>query len=75
MAHRRDVRVMKPELHRQLNFLASMPSGTTTMNRKDTHEMLMETGGNMLACGRLYDIVAKDIGAGVYKVSLTLTHP
>lgn len=45
------------------------------MNRKEAHEVLMETGGNMLTQGRLYDIVAKDIGAGVYKVSLTLTHP
>lgn len=66
---------MSPEIHRQLNFLASMPCGTTTMNRKDTHEMLMETGGNMLACGRLYDIIAKDIGAGVYKISLKATNP
>lgn len=66
---------MSPEAHRQLNFLASMPAGTTTMNRKEAHEVLMETGGNMLACGRLYNIIAKDIGAGVYKVSLELTHP
>ena len=66
---------MTPEIHRQLNFLASMSAGTTTMARKDLREMLLDTGGNMLACGRLYDIVAKDLGAGVYKVSLTLTHP
>lgn len=66
---------MTPEVHRQLNFLASMPCGSTTMERRDVKELLMETGGNMLACGRLYDIVAKDIGAGVYKVTLALTHP
>ncbi len=66
---------MSPEVCRQLNFLASMPGGNTTMTRKDLREMLLETGGNMLACGQLYDIVAKDIGAGVYKVSLKLVHP
>lgn len=66
---------MSPEVNRQLNFLAGMPGGHTTMTRKDVKELLLETGGNMLACGRLYDIVAKDIGAGVYRVSLTLTHP
>lgn len=44
------------------------------MERKEVRAMLMYTGGNMLACGRLYDIIAKDIGAGVYKVSLKLTH-
>jgi hypothetical protein len=66
---------MKPEIHRQLNFLAACPAGTTTMTRKDAREMLLKTGGNMLACGRLYDFVVKDIGAGVCKISLTPTHP
>lgn len=67
---------MSPEIHRQLNFLCGMPDyGNTTMDRKDTHELLMDTGGCVLACGRLYNIVAKDIGAGVYKVSLTLASP
>jgi hypothetical protein len=45
------------------------------MTSGDLRTMLMETGGNMLACGRLYDIKAKPIGAGVYKVTLELTHP
>jgi hypothetical protein len=66
---------MKPEVNRQLNFLAACPSGTTTMDRTDAKTLLLETGGNMLACGRLYDFVVNDIGAGVCKVSLTLTHP
>lgn len=66
---------MKPELHRQLNFLAGCPIGTCTMDRADAKAMLLETGGNMLACGSLYDFVVKDIGAGVCKVSLTLSNP
>ncbi len=66
---------MTPEQHRQLNFLAACPIGSTTMKHADLQTVLMETGGNMLACGRLYDIVGKPIGAGVYKVTLTPTHP
>jgi hypothetical protein len=66
---------MTPEQHRQLNFLAGCPAGSTTMERGDLKAVLMETGGTMLACGRLYDITAKDIGAGVYRVTLTPTHP
>lgn len=66
---------MKPEVHRQLNFLAACPAGTTTMDRKDAKALLLETGGNMLACGRPYDFVVMDIGAGVCKISLTPTNP
>jgi hypothetical protein len=66
---------MTKEQSRQLNFLAGCPGGSTTMEHDDLKTVLMETGGNMLACGRLYDIVGKPIGAGVYKVTLTPTHP
>jgi hypothetical protein len=66
---------MTSEIHRQLNFLAGCPGGSTTMDRKDARDMLIKTGGNMLACGRLYDFVVKDIGAGVVKVSLTPANP
>lgn len=65
---------MTKEQSRQLNFLAGCPVGTTTMTESDLKTVLMETGGNMLACGRLYDIVGKSIGAGVYKVSLSPTN-
>ena len=58
------------EIHRQLNHLASMPAAHITMSREDAHQMLIDTGGNMLACGRLYDFVVKNIGAGVCRVSL-----
>ncbi len=66
---------MTLEQSRQLNFLAAIPHGSTTMECDDLKAVLLETGGNMLACGRLYDIIAKPIGAGVYKVTLELTHP
>jgi len=67
---------MNKETSRQLNFLASAgPWANTTMSQEDAREMLLETGGNILARGRLYDFVLADLGAGVYRVSLTPTHP
>lgn len=67
---------MTSEQHRVLNFLAAMPDhGHTTVAHDDLKAILLETGGNMLACGRLYDIVGKPLGAGVYKVTLTPTRP
>lgn len=68
-------RALSVEVARQLNFLAGFPSGHTTMTSEDAKEMLVYTGGNMLACGRLYDIVARNIGAGVYRINLTLANP
>jgi len=61
---------MTPETTRQLNFLASLPSGNTTMSRRELKEMLLETGGMVMARGELYDIATKHLGAGVYRVSL-----
>lgn len=66
---------MTNEQSRQLNFLAGCPGGSTTMEHDNLKAVLLQTGGNMLACGSLYDIVGKPIGAGVYKVTLQLTHP
>lgn len=60
-----------PEQTRVLRFLASMPSyGHITVNQKDAHNILLKTDGTMLAHGRLWDIVAKHLGAGVYRLSL-----
>lgn len=63
-----------PEQQRSLNYLAGCPAGSTTMLRDDLQAILLQTGGNMLACGRLYDIIGKPIGAGVYKVTLVLAN-
>jgi hypothetical protein len=64
------------EQSRQLNYLASCPHhGSTTMKREDLQAVLLNTGGNMLACGSLYDIVGKDIGAGIYRVTLQPSEP
>lgn len=67
---------MNKEVRRQLDFLASAgPYANTTMTQEDAKSMLLETGGSILARGRLYNLVLKDLGAGVYYVSLALTHP
>jgi len=41
------------------------------MDKKDLKELLLEIGGSILANRSLYDIIAKNIGAGAYKVTLT----
>lgn len=44
-----------------------------TVDKKQLKEILMETGGNIIACGYVWDIKSKHLGAGVYKISLKLT--
>lgn len=63
---------MSPETNRALQFLASMPSGHTTLPTKQLRELLLETGGQVMARGSLYDIKSRSLGAGVYDVSLKL---
>ena len=67
---------MTPEQHRQLE----LPCGYAERHddyaaRGPEDDPARRPVGNLLACGSLYDIKAKDIGAGVYRVSLRLTHP
>ena len=50
----------------------SMPKiASMTIDQKDLKELLLETGGQIIANGSLYEIISKHIGAGVYKVTLT----
>lgn len=60
----------KEEARRILNYLASMPIGHTTADRATVREIQLTTGAQLFAQGVLYDIKAKSVGAGVYKVSL-----
>ena len=49
----------------------SMPSvASETMSRKDLRELLLDTEGKILTCGRLRTIVSKHLGAGIYRVTL-----
>lgn len=67
---------MKEDVRRQLNFLCSAgPYANTTMDQADLRELLLETGGNTLACGRLYNFKPEHLGAGVFRVSLELANP
>lgn len=53
------------------NIFYTMPrTANTTMDTKDLKELLLETGGRVIACGRLFDIKSKNLGAGVYRVTL-----
>ena len=54
------------------NFYTMPKFASMTIDRKGLKELLLNTGDNIIACGRLYDIVTKHLGAGVYKVSLKL---
>lgn len=67
---------MRDEVRRQLNFLCSAgPYANTTMDEPDLRELLMATGGNTLAQGRLYNFKPQHLGAGVYRVTLELANP
>jgi hypothetical protein len=55
---------------RAARFLAGCPGGETTLSLTDTRVLLLETSGMLMACGYLYDIDAKPIGAGVHRITL-----
>lgn len=58
------------EYARVMNFLASMPGlAHSTMKAKDYRALLLKSGSQVMLQGRLYDIVGKNLGAGVYKVT------
>jgi len=54
------------------NFYVFPKSANATMPRKELKEILLSTGGWIMACGYMWDIVSKHIGAGVYRVSLKM---
>ena len=52
------------------DFLVSMAGlAHTTMTREQLRKLLMETGGQLMASGKLWNITSKHLGAGIYKVS------
>ena len=52
------------------NFYIMPKYANTTMTRKELRETLLDTDGKILTCGRMWDIVSKNLCAGIYKVSL-----
>lgn len=63
------------EATKAANFLAGMPIGSTTLERDDLRSLLYNTGGAMMARGRLYGIKSKYLGAGIYRITLELVNP
>ena len=54
------------------NFYTMPEWASMTIDKKELKELLLNTGSDIIACGRLYDIITKHLGAGVYKISLKL---
>lgn len=52
------------------NFYSIPSLATMTMKGRDLQELLLATDGNIFACGHLWNIKNKPLGAGVYKVYL-----
>lgn len=52
------------------NFYTMPHYASTVMDSKNLKELLLSTSGRIIACGSLYDIKSKSLGAGVYKVFL-----
>ena len=54
-----------------LDFLASAgPLANTTVRADEADEIMLQTGGNILACGLLYNIICKRLSPSVYRLSL-----
>ena len=64
------------ELKRVLNSLASTNPAFAyqTLRTKDVDELMLATGGTLIARGMLYNIVCKRLSPGVHKVSLELAN-
>lgn len=71
MTTKRNENNIEREAQGILTFLASSPAyGSTTCTRGVLRALLLKTDGRMMACGSLYDIKSKHVGAGIYRVSL-----
>ena len=60
--------------HLSNNFYVIPHIAAMTMTRKQLKETLLYTDGKIIACGYMYDIKSKHIGAGVYSVTLKKTN-
>lgn len=52
------------------NFYIYPNLADMTVETKDLKELLLATGGSVIARGMLWDIKSQSLGAGVYRVSL-----
>ena len=62
---------MEEAVTRTLNHLCAMPTLAHSMlTRAEVRQLLQQTGGDVMAQGRLYDIQVTPRGAGMYTVRL-----
>jgi len=67
-----NLQALRDEANHLANHLASMPTvAHGVLTRKALRVLLLDTGGELMAGGCLYNIVSKHLGAGVYDVRLT----
>ncbi|KKL98893.1 hypothetical protein LCGC14_1819820 [marine sediment metagenome] len=53
------------------NIFYTMPQNANiTMDMEDLKELLLHSEGYIMACGHMWDIKSKYLGAGVYRVTL-----
>lgn len=64
------------DAQRTLNFLASAgPHANTTVSGEEADQIMLQTGGNILARGVLYSIVCKQMSPKVFRLSLEVSNP
>jgi len=56
--------------HLNNNFYTMPGLASKVMTTEQLRETLLATGGDILACGEIWDIKNEHLGAGVYKVFL-----
>lgn len=62
---------MEKSTYRLPTYFYQMPKfATDTIEKKDLKNVLLNTGGNIIAHGVVWDIKNKHLGAGVYKIYL-----
>lgn len=58
--------------HLPSQFYAFPRLATTTMTKAQAQETLIDTDGTIMANGDLWEIIATDLGADVFKMSLKI---
>jgi hypothetical protein len=66
---------MSGEANRILDNFARCPGTHTTCEKPVLREIMLQTGGQLMANGQLYDIHKRSLGAGVYRLSLRPWEP
>lgn len=57
--------------YRLPDIFYSMPKmASAALTRRQLREILLTTNGKILACGYMWEIVQKHLGAGIYRVTL-----